>query len=652
MRSLNLGILAHVDAGKTSLTERLLFDAGVLNSPGSVDAGTARTDSMELERRRGITIRSAVTSFAVDGVAVNVIDTPGHPDFIAEVERALAVLDGAVLVLSAVEGVQPQSVVIWRALSRLGVPSIVFINKVDRAAGDPATVLTQVRQRLDPAAVSLTFVTDAGSPSATVRCLPPESPSVIETLAHHDEGLLDTWAEGKTPRRRDAVRALRRAVQARRVTPVLAGSALTGAGIPELSRAIATYLPWARVDATAEPAGVIFKIDHDDHGKQAFVRMRAGTVAVRDRLTFAGHPPERVTSLRVSESGGLTNAGTVAGGQIAVMGGLRSARIGDAFGPSRTQGAYRFAPALLESVVDPVDASRRGALFSALTELAEQDPLIGLRSDDESREIVVSLYGEVQKEVVASLLVEHYGIEVTFRKTTIVHIERVTGSGSAVERIQVDGNPYLATIGLRVDPVPAGSGVRFGLEVERGSMPPAFFAATEEGVRATLRQGLCGWQVAECLVTLTHSGYWPRQSHAHQPFNKNFSSVGADFRNLGPVVLMAALGRAGTQVCEPIHRFDLEVPSDTLSSVLSILGRAGAVPLSTDPGSHYSRILGTVPATRLRALTTRLPGLTHGAAVFTSEADHYRPAHGHPPVRPRIGLDPRDRSRWFQEVAR
>ncbi len=166
---LNLGIVAHVDAGKTSLTERLLYEAGVIDAPGSVDAGTTRTDSLDLERRRGITIRAAVTSFALDEVAVNLVDTPGHPDFIAEVERSLGVLDAAVLVLSSVEGVQPQTVVIWRALQRIGVPTVLFVNKVDRGGADVASVVEQIRRRLTPHVVELTRVTGEGGREARRR---------------------------------------------------------------------------------------------------------------------------------------------------------------------------------------------------------------------------------------------------------------------------------------------------------------------------------------------------------------------------------------------------------------------------------------------------------------------------------------------------
>ncbi|WP_206050630.1 elongation factor G [Nocardioides speluncae] len=586
--SLNLGILAHVDAGKTSLTERLLYDAGELDAVGSVDAGTTRTDSMDVERRRGITVRSAVASYVADdpgGTVVNIVDTPGHPDFIAEVERALAILDGAVLVLSAVEGVQPQTVVIWRALRRLDVPTLLFINKTDRRGADPERVRADIRRRL---------------------------PGSEET-------------------------------------PVLAGSALTGDGVAKLAAAITSELPSSPPNVEAEPAGVVFKIERDDRGKRVFVRMRSGSLAVRDRLQLTGRSRERVTGLQVSTGGGLAPAKRAVGGQIAVLRGLDAARIGDSFGPGQVE-VDGFVPPTLQAVVVPATPHERGAVYAALTELAEQDPLIALRTTGD--EIAVSLFGEVQKEVIASLLQEWYGLAVTFRETTVVCIERVRGTGQALEQIKVDENPYLGTVGLRIEPAPVGSGIRFELEVERGAMPPAFFAATEEGVRKALEQGRHGWQVTDCVVTMTDSGYWARQSHAHQKFNKAFSSVAGDFRNLGQVVVTAALRQAGTTVCEPVDRIDLEVPTTVLGAVLALLGRLGGVVLTTHPGDGVTRLEGDLPATQIRALTSQLPDLTGGEAVLANRLDHYAPVTTEPPVRRRVGPDPADRRRWFREMPR
>ena len=318
MRTLTLGVLAHVDAGKTTLTERLLVEAGVLAEPGSVDAGSTHTDTMALERRRGITIRAAVVSFEVDGTTVNLVDTPGHSDFIAEVERALSLLDGAVLVVSAVEGVQAQTLVLMRALQRLGIATVVFVNKVDRAGADPEFVELEVRERLDPD------------------------------------------------------------------VPVLFGSALKGEGVAELLHALPELLPGREPSPDGPAAGLVFKIDRDEAGgKEVVALLRSGTLHVRDRLDLGRGDPARVTGLRRFHRGGLETVTEAAAGQVVVLRGLDAARIGDGFGAGAAGVAEEFARPSLATVVEPLDERDRPALYAALDRLAEQDPLISLRVDDD-----------------------------------------------------------------------------------------------------------------------------------------------------------------------------------------------------------------------------------------------------------------------------
>jgi len=543
--SLNLGIVAHVDAGKTSLTERLLFEAGVTDAPGSVDAGTTRTDSMELERRRGITIRATVTSFALGDLVVNLVDTPGHPDFIAEVERSLGILDAAVLVLSAVEGVQPQSVAIWRALQRIGVPTVLFVNKLDRAGADVGKVLDQVRRRLTPRVVELVRVSGQGRREAQVSAVPLTDESVVAEAAGTDDRLLARWVSEQAVRHRDVVPALRRAVIRGALTPVVCGSAITGAGTPELRGVLTELLP--RATSRGGPvAGTVFAVDRDGRGRRAWIRLWSGELRVRDRVAFGGGRPVPVTEVAVSEPGGVRVGVVARAGQIAVVRGP-VARIGDSLGRPPRRRTHRFAPATLQALVEPEDPTRRTALFTALTELAEEDPLIDLHLDETDDEAAVSLHGEVQKEVITALLAERYGVRARFLDTSVVCLERVVGCGSSVDRIKEADNPYLATIGLRLAAAPVGHGVEFSPGVERGNLPPSFIAATEEGVRSALRQGLRGWNVTDCVVTMTESGYWPRQSKPHQKFDKSISSVAADFRNLAQVVVMARWWRRGRE---------------------------------------------------------------------------------------------------------
>ncbi|WP_229877883.1 elongation factor G [Streptomyces bluensis] len=654
---LNLGILAHIDAGKTSLTERLLHAVGVIDEIGSVDDGNTQTDSLALEQRRGITIKSAVVSFEIDDVTVNLIDTPGHPDFIAEVERVLGVLDGAVLVVSAVEGVQAQTRVLMRTLQRLRIPTLIFVNKIDRRGARPGEVLRNVSARLTPAVVAMGEVGQAGSRDARFTPFDGYRPRLLELLAEHDDGLLAAYVDDEVTVPYDRLHTELAAQTAQAlVHPVFFGSAITGAGIGELVAGVRQLLPCAKGDAEGPLSGTVFKVERGAAGEKiAYVRMFSGTLRTRERITFRdGEPEGRVTAIDVFERGSAVRAAAVAAGRIARLRGLADVRIGDAIGvPRKGTDEHHFAPPTLETVVVPVRSRDKGALHTALTQLAEQDPLINLRHDGIRQEISVSLYGEVQKEVIQATLADAFGLDVTFRETTPLCVERLTGTGAAVEFNKKDGNPFLATVGLRVDPAPVGSGVEFRLEVELGSMPYAFFKAVEDTVRETLTQGVHGWQIPDCTVTMTHSGYSPRQSHAHQRFDKSMSSTGADFRGLTPLVLTTALLRAGTRVHEPLHRFRLDVPADTLGAILPVLAKLRAVPRSTRTLGPVAVLEGWVPAAQVHGLEQRLPGLTRGEGELESVFDHYAPVvPGAVPERPRTDHNPLDRGEYLLNLTR
>jgi ribosomal protection tetracycline resistance protein len=391
-----LGILAHVDAGKTTLTERLLYAAGVIDELGSVDKGTTQTDSLALEQQRGITIKSAVVSFAIDDVTDNLIDTPGHPDFIAEVERVLSVLDGAVLVVSAVEGVQPQTRVLMRALQRLRIPTLVFVNKVDRVGADCGRVLADISERLTSATVALTSVEGEGTRGAVATSHAADDNAVrarlFEVLAEHDDALLADFLEAETSVSSERLRELF-AAQTKQalVHPVFFGSALTGAGVESLSAGLAELLPTAAGDADGPVAGLVFKIERGPGGERiAYVRMFSGTVRARDKLRFGREHEEKVTAVSVFDRGTVAHRPAVCAGEIARLWGLGEIQIGDTIGKAPSL-RREFPPPTLESVVVPIDHGDRHRLRVALGQLAEQDPLIDVRQDDTRQGLSVSL---------------------------------------------------------------------------------------------------------------------------------------------------------------------------------------------------------------------------------------------------------------------
>ncbi len=459
MRTLNLGILAHVDAGKTSLTERLLHAAGVIDEIGSVDDGSTQTDSLVLERQRGITIKSAVVSFPIDDVTVNLIDTPGHPDFIAEVERVLSVLDGTVLVISAVEGVQAQTRVLMRALQRLHIPVLIFVNKIDRRGARYGRVLRNIAGRLTPDIVAMGSAHGLGTRGAGFTPFGAGDTAFAAGLADlvtgHDDALLAAWVDDETA---VTYSRLRRALAAQAgqglVHPVFFGSAITGAGVDCLAAGIKELLPAAGGDANGPVSGTVFKVERGPaREKIAYIRMFSGTLRVRDRPRLGHRGEGKVTALRVFERGPAVPRPSVAAGQIGQLWGLSDVRIGDTLGePGTLPARPAFAPPTLETVVVPRRPADKGALHIALAQLAEQDPLINLRQDDVRQEMLVSLYGEVQKEIIQATLAGDFGIDAGFRETTAICIERPVGTGAAVEIIDQEPNPFLATVGLRIEP--------------------------------------------------------------------------------------------------------------------------------------------------------------------------------------------------------
>jgi ribosomal protection tetracycline resistance protein len=623
-RTLNLGILAHVDAGKTTLTERLLYGAGVIDAVGSVDKGTTQTDSLALEQRRGITIKSAVVSFPIDDVTVNLIDTPGHPDFIAEVERVLSVLDGAVLVISAVEGVQPQTRILWRALERLDVPTLLFVNKIDRVGADPERVLDEIEQRLTPDVVPMGSTDGLGSRAAAFA---PFGPADDDLAEHSRTGELH---------------------------PVFFGSALTGAGSDEVRDGIARLLPARAGDSDGPLSAYVFKIERGPNGDRiAYTRVFSGTVKVRHRFD-AG----KVTAVRVFSDGDAVQREEVQASEIAKLWGLGEIQIGDWLGERRGGVEHHFAPPTFESVVASADPEGGQQLRVALGQLAEQDPLIDVRQDDTRAEISVSLYGEVQREVIEATLADDYGLEVEFRETTTICVERPTGTGEAIEILNTPTNPFHADLGLRVEPAPAGSGVEVLVDsgLDKRNVPlyvfktfDSFVQHLDEYVRNALEEGLFGWQVTDCLVTLTTIGYSLADG---PPSRRGPMPTTRDIKRLTPLVLLQALEQAGSTVCEPVFRIAAEVPTETIGSVLAALGRLGAAATTPSARGELSVLEATLSASHVQELRRQLPGLTGGEGVLDSEFAGYQPATGEPPIRKRLTPDPRNLEEYLAQVGR
>ncbi|MEO5704875.1 MAG: GTP-binding protein, partial [Candidatus Limnocylindrales bacterium] len=574
-------------------------------------------------------------------------------------------LDGAILVISAVEGVQPQTPLLYRALERLRVPTLLFINKLDRRGADPERTREQISKRLTPALVPMNEAVNPGTPGVAIRTSVLDDEArrsmLIERLVEADESLLEAFVEDGSiawPRLR---RAIADQSRAGRIHPVFLGSAATGLGVDVLLGSMAALLPEATGDPDAEVRGRVFKIERSSGGDRvAYARLFAGTVHARDRITYGAGGEGRITALAVTGSGGATQAQAVAAGQIAKLGGLAGIRVGDPIGAATiTDEERQFPPPALESIVAPRSPAARGRLRAALNELADQDPLINVRQDDELGEISVSLYGEVQKEVIGETLAREFGVEVTFAPTTTICIERPIGTGEAHEVISspshsnisgkssaTSDNPFAATLGMRIEPAKAGAGISFRVDVDVKLVPlyifntvPQFEAQMTRFIEDALEEGVHGWRLTDCVVTLFDSGY------------RRTGSTSADFRKLTPLVLAAAIRQAGVVVCEPMTSIRIEAPVESGRGIAGVVMGADGRILGQRSAGERTTIVALVHAGRIHEVQNRIPGLTGGEGVFEASFAGYHPVAGDPPPhRRRTRPNPFQRDRYLAAV--
>ncbi|PGB66943.1 elongation factor G [Bacillus toyonensis] len=643
MTTINIGIVAHVDAGKTSLTERILYETNVIKEIGRVDSGNTQTDSMELERQRGITIKASVVSFFIDDVKVNVIDTPGHADFIAEVERSFRVLDGAILVISAVEGVQAQTKILMRTLQKLNIPTILFVNKIDRSGANSEKVVKQIKEILANEVFPFYSAQNEGTKDA--RIIEYKSyDDCMERVAPFNETLLESYVNNEVVPDVRLRKELEKQIQQANVYPIFFGSAMTGMGVTELLENISALIPAEISAQDGTLSGVVFKIERESSGEKiAYVRVFSGSLHVRkyvdiQRSKSQSHK-EKIKKMCMFHNGNAVQASTVPSGEFCKVWGLSDIKIGDIIG-ERTDYIkdIHFAEPQMEAAIDAVSKERIHDLYAALMELCEEDPLIKVWKDDVHNELYIRLFGEVQKEVIETTLYEKYNLQVTFSNTRVVCIEKPIGVGNSVEVMGEKENPFYATIGFKVERGKHNSGITYDLGVELGSLPLAFHKAIEDTVFQTLKQGLYGWEVTDIIVTLTHTGYASPVTTA------------SDFRNLTPLVLMDALQQAETCVFEPLNEFELTVPEHAISTAMYKLA---AIPATfTEPILHNDsyHLTGSLPIAKTENFKRMLHSFTEGEGIFTTKPAGFTMLMAPFPTRKRVDFNPLNRKDYLLHV--
>ncbi|MEU3851645.1 elongation factor G [Streptomyces sp. NPDC029554] len=660
----NLGILAHVDAGKTTVTERILFATGTTHKRGEVHDGTTVTDYDPQERDRGITIFAAAVSCAWDGHRINLIDTPGHVDFADEVERALRVLDGAVAVFDAVAGVEPQSESVWRQADRHGVPRIAFVNKMDRAGADLDAAVASIRERLHPAPLpvqlpvgtedAFTGVVDLVRMRALLWSdggTPDELPvpdglrdealarrrALEEAVAELHPGALEEFCATGGLAERTLTAALRDLTRSGDGVVVLCGSAYRNRGIEPLLDAVVAWLPSPLdvepvrgthagaeqrrpADPAAPPVALAFKVQATATGRLTYLRIYAGTIGKGDTLwdATAGRTERIGRILRVQADRHAPLERAVAGDIVAVVG-LKSARAGSTL-------CAPDAPVLLEppGVPEPVvsvavEARRAGdteRLASGLARLAEEDPSLVARTDPETGQTLLSGMGELHLEVAVEKLRRDLGLEITVGRPRVSHRETVGRgvSGLVYRHVKQDGGAgQFAHVVLDVEPFDGGFAFRSA--VVGGRVPQEYVRAVEAGCRDALAEGpLGGHPVTGLRVTLTDGATHVRDSSD------------TAFRTAGRLGLREALRGCAMVLLEPVAEVTVTVPEDAVGGVLGDLAARRARVTGSVTRAGAAVVTATVPLAELFGWATRLRSRTQGRGTFTTRPAGYAPA--------------------------
>ncbi len=660
----NIGILAHVDAGKTTLTEQLLLLMGAIRSAGSVDDGTTATDSLAVERKRGISVRTATASASWGGVAVNLIDTPGHVDFAGEVERSLAALDYAVVVVSAVEGVRAHTENILRALADEGLPYAVFVNKADRAGADIEAVLADLaRAAPERVFLPLSDVRGLGCDGVTVSTLAGEAfdARVTEGLADTDDEAADAFLEDRVLSHERAGTLVREGITECRIAPVLAGSAKLGIGVEALADFLVSFMPSSERRATEGLSGIIFKIEHDrTMGKISHVRLFGGRIVNRDEVTLvppddprrhnpAGEeddavalaevPPvsEKVSQIRKFTGGRYTDAGAVEGGDIAALCGLPSAKAGHFVGSLALGESARLTAPFLRVKATPADGDPEKVppLAAALAELTEEEPYIDAKWENGQREITISTTGSIQLEILDALLRERYGIAPSFSPPTVIYKETPAAVGYGYADYTMP-KPCWAVVRFKFEPMPRGYGVSY-----HGKLPSnQCFYRYQTHIRTSfyqcLEQGLYGWEVTDFKCTLV--GGQHHTIHTHP----------LDFFVCTPMAFMNGLRDIGVTILEPLLKMRISAPSHLAGKITGeIMRMRGEYDTPLFFGDSVT-VEAIVPAATSMEFPVKLASWSSGKAVLGATFHGYRECRdGEEHVNPRRGVNPLDRAKWI-----
>ena len=637
---INISIIAHVDAGKTTLTEQLLYKCGAIRETGRVDKGTTVSDFLPLEIERKISIKSSYTSMFFEDAEINIIDTPGHIDFSEELERSLSITDAVVLVVSSVDGIQPYTKLIWKILYKLKIPTIIFLNKTDRIGSNSENVINQISELLDVPKYSLLDITDIDSESTRdvkIKISKNIEKLELESIINYDDSIAEDYILGNDISKESIKNAAISMIYDFKLFPVIKGSALFSEGIEELLYAVSRYIKVNNVEN--DLSGLVYKIDYDPKdGKIAYIRLFSGTINVRDQITINGkQSEEKITQIRKYNGKKYQNCLSLTSGEIGAVCGLKSINISDYIGykNEKYKSITISKPYTFEKVI-PLDDSSFDNLYDALKKLETENPYLNVKWIKESDELNISLSGSLHRDFIINELKRRFNINASFSKPTIIYKETPSISAEGADYYTMP-KPCWAIVKFLFEPLETGRGVVYeSVNIPSNTCNYSYQDQIKKSFFANLKQGLFGWEITDFKATLIYAEHHTIHTHP------------LDFYVATPMAIMNTLKNCGSTILEPIIQFDISAPSDYYGPVISetLLRNGSFDGLTTNKGLFFVSCF--LPAEKAISFPERLISITGGKAEYFSRFSHYKKCEKNPiPINARIGPNPLDRAKWI-----
>lgn len=619
MNIINLGILAHVDAGKTTLTESILYHTGIIKNKGRVDDGNTISDSMTLERERGMSIRSSTVSFTCNDVKFNLIDTPGHMDFIGEVERSLVVLDLVVLVISAKEGVQPQTRVIFHKLQELKIPIIIFINKIDRLGVNLYNLYEDISKQLTKNAIVMQDVMGVDEDNNSHKEYVLEevnfnNPRVQEHLLTCSEILLEKYVNNESVDEISYKNEYQRIFLQGDLYPIYHGVALRDIGTLDLLDVCTRYFNKNR-DCLASLSAYVYKVEWDDKGhKRIYIRVFNGIIHLKNQVNLVGNDaPILISTLKKVENGKVLYTDYLEAGDIGILHDIKELRVGDVLGVPIESVSCELAKPLLSVSVVPVEDNKRSTLILSLQQLTYEDPHLEVMILPLTGEIRLKLFGKLQMEVLTTVLKERYNLDVIFSDMITVYKEQPIGKIQASIWRGEPGNYLNAGIVFAIEPLEFGSGFVYENKVSYGYLEKPFQNAVLEGINIGLLEGIHDKEIIDVKVTFVDAYY------------DSVCGTPSDFRKLAPIVIKKCLEDIGVRELEPWQMYKIIAPLGYEKMVTSdIVKMKGTINEMIYSEGEF-KIDGIIPYDTSKDYGVNLLTATEGKGIFQTKFYKYLP---------------------------